>query len=93
MVLHSYLEVMIFKIERKIIKLHFVNFTICKAWGQSQVAAKRSKQLPTAANGGKIFNKGEKVVTMMSKEGHMRNMKFTSCDVERALGSVSSTLT
>ena len=27
---------------------------------------------------------------MMSKEGHMRNMKFTSCDVERALGSVSS---
>ena len=27
---------------------------------------------------------------MMSREGHLRNMKFTSCDVERALGSVSS---
>ena len=27
---------------------------------------------------------------MMSKEGHLRNMRFTSCDVERALGSVSS---
>ena len=27
---------------------------------------------------------------MMSREGHMRNMKFTSCDVKRALGSVSA---
>ena len=27
---------------------------------------------------------------MMRREGHVRNMKFTSCDVERALGSVSS---
>ena len=44
----------------------------------------------TAANGGKIYNMGEKVVTMMSREGHKRNMKFTSCGVERALGSVSS---
>ena len=30
------------------------------------------------------------MVTMMSREGHVRNMNFTSCDVERALGSVSS---
>ena len=30
------------------------------------------------------------MVTMMSREGHMRNMKFTSCDVKRALGSVSA---
>ena len=37
-----------------------------------------------------MYNKGEKVVTMMSKEGHLRNMRFTACDVERALGSVSS---
>ena len=27
---------------------------------------------------------------MMSREGHLRNMRFTSCDVERALGSVSA---
>ena len=27
---------------------------------------------------------------MMSREGHMRNMKFTTCDVKRALGSVSA---
>ena len=26
----------------------------------------------------------------MSREGHLRNMRFTSCDVERALGSVSA---
>ena len=37
-----------------------------------------------------MFNKGDKVVTLMSREGHMRNMRFTSCDVERALGSVSA---
>ena len=31
------------------------------------------------------------MVTMMRREGHLRNMKFTSCDVKRALGSVSAT--
>ena len=30
------------------------------------------------------------MVKMMSREGHMRNMRFTSCDVKRALGSVSA---
>lgn len=29
-------------------------------------------------------------MTKMSKEGHLRNMRFTSCDVKRALGSVSA---
>ena len=52
-------------------------------------ASKRGEHY-TAANGGKTFNKGDKVVTLMSREGHMRNMRFTSCDVERALGSVSA---
>ena len=52
--------------------------------------APRKGEHYTAANGGKHFNKGEQVVTMMSKEGYMRNMTFTSCDVERALGSVSA---
>ena len=27
---------------------------------------------------------------MVSREGHLRNISFTSCDVERALGSVSA---
>ena len=30
------------------------------------------------------------MVTMMSREVHARNMMFTSCDVKRALGSVSA---
>lgn len=50
--------------------------------------ASRRGQHYTAANGGKIYNKGKKLVTMMSKEGPMRNMKFTPCKVEKALGSV-----
>ena len=32
----------------------------------------------------------EKVVAMMSREGMTRNMRFTSCDVEQALGSASA---
>ena len=55
-----------------------------------QIEASRRGEHYIAANDGKIYNDGEKTATMMSREGHMRNMKFTSCDVERALGSVSS---
>ena len=55
-----------------------------------ETEASRRGEHYTAANGCKIYNKGERTVTMMSCEGHLRNMKFTSCDVERALGSVSS---
>lgn len=44
----------------------------------------------TAANGCNIYDKGQKVVAMISLEGHMRNMQFTSYDVERALRSVSA---
>ena len=43
----------------------------------------------TAANGHRIYNKGERQVTMLSREGDRRNMKFQVCDVERPLGSVS----
>ena len=42
-----------------------------------------------AANGQKIHNQGERVVSMMTKDGNMRNMKFTACDVSNALGFVS----
>ena len=52
--------------------------------------ARRDGEHYTAASRGKIFNRRDKLVTVMSREGHMRNMRFTSCDVKRALGSVSA---
>ena len=42
-----------------------------------------------AANGNKIFHEGERVVSMMTQEGSMRDMRFTVCDVSKVLGSVS----
>ena len=56
----------------------------------TETEASRKGAYYTAANGGKIYNQDEKVVTMMSREGHLRNMRLTSCAVERALGSVSA---
>ena len=44
----------------------------------------------TAANGGKFFNRDEKTVTMVRRELHLRNMKFTSCGAKCALGAVSA---
>ena len=42
-----------------------------------------------AANGQKIFNEGSKIVSLMTKEGVKRDMKFTSCELVKTLGSVS----
>ena len=42
-----------------------------------------------AANGKKIYNEGQKLVSMMTREGAMRDMSFTVCSVTKALGSVS----
>ena len=42
-----------------------------------------------AANGSKIYHEGERVVSMMTQEGSMRDMRFTVCDVSKALGSMS----
>ena len=42
-----------------------------------------------AANGQKIQNQGVKRVSMMPTEGTIRDMRFTVCDVSKALGSVS----
>ena len=42
-----------------------------------------------AANGEKIYNEGKKVVSLMTREGVQRDMKFTACEVAKALGSVS----
>ena len=43
-----------------------------------------------AANREKIFNRGQKLITMMTQEGVQRDMTFTACnEVSKALGSVS----
>ena len=42
-----------------------------------------------AANGENICNEGKKVVSLMIREGVMRDMNFTSCEVSKAFGSVS----
>ena len=42
-----------------------------------------------AANGQKIYNDGQRMVTSMTKEGTNRDMNFTVCEVSKALGSVS----
>ena len=42
-----------------------------------------------AANGQRIYNQGNKTVTMMTREVTMRDMNFTVCGVSKALGSVS----
>ena len=42
-----------------------------------------------AANGERIYNEGQRTITMMTQEGSKRDMKFTVCGVSKALGSVS----
>ena len=42
-----------------------------------------------SASGHKIYNHGQRIVFMMTREGNKRDMKFTVCDVSEALGSVS----
>ena len=51
--------------------------------------ASRAKEFFRAANGHKIYNEGEKMVTMMTREGAQRDMRFKVCDVSKTLGSVS----
>ena len=49
----------------------------------------RAGEFFTAANGEKIYNEGRKVVSLTTREGIMRDMQFISCEVPKALGSVS----
>ena len=49
----------------------------------------RAGEFYRAANGNKIHHEGERLVSMMAQEGSMRDMRFTACDVAKALGSVS----
>ena len=48
-----------------------------------------AKEYFRAANGKKTYNEGQQLVSMMTKEGAMRDMSFTVCSVTKALGSVS----
>ena len=43
----------------------------------------------SAANGHTIKNEGERLVSMVTKEGQWKNMTFQVCDVTRPLASVS----
>ena len=49
----------------------------------------RAKEYFRAVNGNKVYNEGQKLVTMMTREGTKRDLKFTVCDVSKAIGSVS----
>ena len=49
----------------------------------------KSGEFFRAANGEKIFNEGKKTISLMTKEGVCRDMRFTSCEVSKALGFVS----
>ena len=63
--------------------------TWCDHVPLKETRASRSGEFFRAANGQKVHNHGERVVSMMAREGAMRDMRFTVCDVSKALGSVS----
>ena len=42
-----------------------------------------------AANGQRIYNEGNRMITMMTREGALKDMNFTVCGVAKALGSIS----
>lgn len=49
----------------------------------------RAGEFFRAANWQKINNHGERIISTMAREGAMRDMRFTVCDVSKPLGSVS----
>ena len=54
-----------------------------------ETSESRSGEIFRAANGQNIFNEGRKTASFMTKGGVRRDMHFTSCEVSKALGSVS----
>ena len=54
-----------------------------------EIQQPRAGEFIRAANGQEIHNHGERVASMMTREGTMRDMRVTVCDVSKALGSVS----
>ena len=63
--------------------------TSLSARANGETNESRANESFRAANGDKIYNEGKKVVSFMAREGVHRDMKFTACEVAKALGSVS----
>ena len=59
-------------------------------WCPQAQTVRRKKEDFTAANGSPIENKGEKIVTMVTREGQWKNIRFQMCNVTRPLASVHS---
>ena len=61
----------------------------CKHVPPQRTSQSESGEYFRAASGTKIFNEGQRCVSMMTREGAWRDVNFTVCDVAKALGSVS----
>ena len=61
----------------------------CKHVPTQKTQQSEAREYFRAANGSKIYNEGQKSVSMMTREGTWRDTRFTVCDGSKALGSVS----
>ena len=68
-------------------------FVMPSGWCQlvplQRILQSEAREFFRAANGNKIYNEGQRDVSMMTREGSWRDMRFIACDVSKALGSVS----
>ena len=60
----------------------------CKHVPAQKIKQSEAGEYSRAANGSIIYNEGQKSVSMMTRKGIWRDMRFTICDVSKALGSV-----
>lgn len=63
--------------------------TWCKHVPIHEALQSKSGDYYRSPNGNKIFHEGKRIVSMMTQECSMRDMRFTVCDVAKALGSMS----
>lgn len=61
----------------------------CQHVPSQGIPQSESRESFRAANGNKICNEGQRSGSMLTREGSCRDMKFTVCDVSKALGSAS----
>eukprot|EP00973_Karenia_brevis_P003725 514899-Karenia_brevis.AAC.1 len=61
----------------------------CVGYATRSTAASKAGMNYIAANGKKIPNLGEKVISAVTQEGIETSMRFQICPVTKALGSVS----
>ena len=61
----------------------------CQHVSLRETPQSQAGEFSRAANGQPIHNHGEEVVSIVTKEGAKRDMRFTICDVSKALGFVS----